>query len=298
MVYQRVSERLSLHHPLERSSQRYTSLRSNESCDDQAFVVEVRLVIKWSAVAITCRRVCPARRLAHTIMYFMPSPSLPSMFSTGTFTSSRSMKVVPLAWPPLTGILRMLTPSWFFRGTSKTLSPPGPSPPVLTHMDAYSLHIPLVIHFLVPLTMKCFPSGVLSAVVRTLATCVECQSVFHSHFESSFGHSYIRPSIRLGDGNADPSPTGQKVGEESLLQFKAAEVNDGRNSERKTSCDSRCRAHQSAANHLGGVDGHMQIVEILDGNGANMVDSNTLQPLDRQRSRQVGNQHVVFGKSV
>lgn len=70
------------------------------------------------------------------VPYFMPIPSWPIRFPTGTFTSSSSMNVVPAALCPPTLMRRMVTPGVSRRGTTSMERPPGPGPPVRTAIDA------------------------------------------------------------------------------------------------------------------------------------------------------------------
>lgn len=72
--------------------------------------------------------------------------------------------MVPEAQDPITFILLVETPFIYFSINNKEI-PPIPSPPVLTAVTKKSAYHPFVIHFLIPLTTKCLPSGVNLAVV-------------------------------------------------------------------------------------------------------------------------------------
>ena len=128
---------------------------------------------------------------------------------------------------------------------------------------------------------------------------------------------HVAPGLGLRDGNARSLATGQEVGQESLLERTTAKLDDGRDPKGEPGVQRRPWTGGSGASELQGqlsfsllssrrsqctylvtVDARVQIIPVLDLDGENLVDPKPLEPVDRERSGEIGDQHVVFAKGV
>lgn len=129
----------------------------------------------------------------------------------------------------------------------------------------------------------------------------------------------IATSLRLCDGDTGTLLASEEVGEESLLQILATELDNGRNTERETGVEGASGAAKTRAGqlcvrvpvsidamnsrlhmptYLITVDAGVNVVPIFHLDTQDIIDSKTLTPFHGKGSRHVGQQHVGLAECL